>query len=194
MNQADYYLLGELMGEDALEEDEEFDVMGARMFPTRRIPRGTARVDRRQRIAAKASLRRSLVPSIPGTPAAGAREWPLGFGTFSFTAVSGTVGVLQAEPQRPFKGQRLVIDIARTGATATGLVTVNVLQVGQDNQLVSAQALPAGGFAPDAFHTVLDLDPATPGIIITLNVGISIAPGGQDQVDVSAMIIGTAIG
>jgi hypothetical protein len=135
-----------------------------------------------------------LMSKIPGAPAVGLRQYPLGFGVFTFTAASGTATTVTATPQRPFKGRRLVIDIARTGATATGLVSITSLLVGQNNQLVSAQALPAAAFGPTSFGVDLDLDPATPGILLVLALSISVAPGGADTVAVSPAIIGDAIG
>lgn len=137
---------------------------------------------------------RKLVPRIPGVPASGARLQPLGFGSSSFTATSGSIIALQAQPQRPFKGQRLVIDLTRTGATATGLVTITRLDVGTANQLVSSGALSASAFAATAFDVNLQLDPATPGILITVQFANSVVPTAPDRIDFSATLFGTAIG
>jgi len=138
--------------------------------------------------------RRRLVPGTPGVPMPGVRLQPLGLGATAFTAASGTVLALTAAPQRPFKGQRLVIDITRTGASATGLVTVNRLDIGSDNQLVASGALAAAAFAATAFDVNLQLDPATPGIVITVQLAISVAPAGADRVDCAGVIFGTSIG
>lgn len=137
---------------------------------------------------------RRLIPRVPGVPMPGARLQPLGFGASAFTAASGLILTLQAQPQRPYKGQRLVVDITRTGASATGLVTVTRLDIGTTNQLVSSGALSAAAFAPTAFDVNLQLDPATPGIIITVQFAISAAPAMADRVDFSATMFGTAIG
>lgn len=124
----------------------------------------------------------------------GARLQPLGFGASAFTAASGTVLSLQATPQRPFKGQRLVVDITRTGASATGLITITRLDVGTANQLVSSGPLSAAAFAATAFDVNLQLDPATPGILIVVQFAISAAPAAADRVDFSATMFGTAVG
>lgn len=137
---------------------------------------------------------RRLVPRTPGVPMPGARLQPLGFGASAFTATSGTIIALQARPQRPFKGQRLVIDLTRTGTTATGLVTLTRLDIGTDNQLVSSGALSAAAFAATAFDVNLQLAPATPGIDITVQFAISAAPTTTDRVDFGATLFGTAIG
>lgn len=137
---------------------------------------------------------RRLIPRVPGVPMPGARLQPLGFGASAFTAASGTVLSLTATPQRPFKGQRLVVDITRTGATATGLITITRLDVGTANQLVSSGPLSAAAFAATAFDVNLQLDPATPGILIVVQFAISAAPGAADRVDFSATMFGTAVG
>lgn len=135
-----------------------------------------------------------LVPSIPGVPAAGMRLQPLGLGATAFTATSGTLLQLQASPQRPFMGQRMILDITRTGATATGLVTVSRLDVGTDNQLVGSGAISAAAFASGAFDANVRFAPATPGVNITVQLNISAAPTGTDRVDVGATIFGTTVG
>lgn len=137
---------------------------------------------------------RRLIPRVPGVPMPGARLQPLGFGASAFTAASGTVLSLTASPQRPFKGQRLVVDITRTGASATGLVTITRLDVGTANQLVSSGSLGAAAFAATAFDVNLELDPATPGILIVVQFAISAAPAAADRVDFSATMFGTAVG
>ncbi len=137
---------------------------------------------------------RRLIPKTPGVPRPGARLQPLGFGASAFTATSGNIIALQALPQRPFKGQRLVIDLTRTGATSTGLVTVNRLDVGVVNQLVSSGALSVTAFAATAFDVNMQLDPATPGIAITVQLATSVIPTSPDRIDFSATLFGTSIG
>jgi len=137
---------------------------------------------------------RRLVPRVPGVPMPGARLQPLGLGSSAFTSVSGTIIALTARPQRPFKGQRLVVEITRTGATSTGLVTITRLDVGTMNQLVSSGSLTAGAFAATAFDVNLQLDPATPGIDIVVQFAISVAPGVGDRVDFGGQIFGDTIG
>jgi hypothetical protein len=60
--------------------------------------------------------------------------------------------------------------------------------------LVSSQAIPAEAFAPNAFDVRLALDPSTPGIVITCDVGISAALTGTDTITVIGALIGRAIG
>lgn len=184
-------LLGAMFDDEL--EGEEDDELGARSFG--RYSRGRSRGRSSRTLSArKRNYVRKISPVIPGVPSAGARNYPLGFGVAIFGAATATSILLQASPQRPFKGHRLVVDAGRTGASATGLVTITALNVGQNNQLVSGEALPAEAFAANSFGTGLSLDPATPGITIALQLAISALPTGTDTVAVSAMLIGNTIG
>lgn len=154
----------------------------------------------RRRRAAKQMTRRPannmarLVPRIPGVPSINDRLQPLGLGATAFTATSGTLLSLTASPQRPFLGQRLILDVTRTGTTSTGLVTISRLDVGTDNQLVGSGAISANAFGPTAVDANISLAPATPGVTITVQMNISAAPTTTDRVDVGGTIFGTTIG
>jgi len=156
------------------------DYVGAR----RRARRGNRR----------AAVPRNLVPRIPGMPERGPRLQPLGMGSTAFTAASGTLLQLTALPQKPFKGQRFIVDLTRTGATATGLVTISRLDVGADNQMPGAGAVSANAFSPLAVDANISLDPATPGVSIIAQFNISAAPAGADRVDIGATLFGTTMG
>ncbi len=194
MDEDDLSLLGvddyddiDLLGD----EDDELGLRFASLMRSRAVRGGTSRRGRARALA------KALVPRIPGSPRQGAREWALGFNVVTFDTTSGTSLDATANPQRAFKGSRLVVDIARSnaGLSASGLVTIEQLFIGQTNQLVSAQSVSAGAFAPGAFHTSLSLDPATPGVDITVGFAISVAPTvAGDQVDVGTTLIGIAMG
>jgi len=142
----------------------------------------------------KASYINKIAPAIPGVPQPGARNFPLGFGAFTFLPAGITLTNLTANPQKPFKGARLMVQVNRSAGATAELVTITNLDVGTGNQLVSAQALPAEGFAANAFDTMLSLDPATPGIQIVLGIAISASPPAGESISVSAMLIGNTIG
>ena len=142
--------------------------------------------------AQRTSSARRLIPRVPGVPARGLGEQPLGFGSTAFTSLSGTILTLTAQPQRPFRGRRLVVDISRT-PLATGLITITRLDVGVDNQLPGSGAIGAGTFAATAFGVDLDMDPATPGVNIVVQFAISAAPAVGERVDVAATLIGEAV-
>lgn len=138
---------------------------------------------------------RALKPSkFPGSPPRALRTWPLPFPVANFVNAGPTSIQLTARPQRVFKGKRLVLDIARSGATSTGLVTVSEISVGAVDQRIAINPLPAGAFAPNAVRVGLNLDPAEPGIEVTIEVTLGApALGVGDTVDVSPMLLGTSL-
>lgn len=177
----DIELLGAMFDMDLAGYDDDYEVGRILRRPNRRTLN-------------RAKYAKALVPKVPGVPKMGAREFPLGFGTFTFVNAGATVATLTAQPQRPFKGARLVIVVSRSAGATAEAVTITQLNVGQNNQLASAAQLPAEAFAPGAQDVVLNLDPATPGIDITLGLAVSAAPGVGESIAVTAMLIGNAIG
>lgn len=120
--------------------------------------------------------------------------WPLGIGLLTFDSTTPVVQQLQVSPQRPFRGERLVLDVRRIGASAqVPAVLIDDIRVGDTPQRVGGGLLSAEIFAPDAFGVRLSLDASVPGIIITLGfrlAGPALAPG--DQLVISGGIIGRA--
>lgn len=137
---------------------------------------------------------RRILPTIPGAPAIGAKLQPLGFTVVTFGAATGTALAATTRPQKPFKGRRLVVDIARTGTTATGLVTVTSITVGVNNQLVSTGAVGAGAFAPTAFDCNVSLSACSSALDIAVNYAISAAPTMTDTVSIATTIFGETVG
>lgn len=120
--------------------------------------------------------------------------WPLGLGVLTFDSTTGVNLALVVTPQRPFRGERLVIDTRRTGASAqTQTVVINDLRVGDVPQRIGGGLLPAEIFRPDAFGVRLSLDASVPGVLITLGfqlIGPALAIG--DSITLSAGVIGRA--
>ena len=212
-------LLGALTVDDEMAGEEDFEALlggyddvidvggdGVGALPWSRIakrrtrvrassPRGRGAIVRKVLATRlkKQNYMNAINPVVPGAPQLGARNFPLGFGSFTFVNGGVTSTNLVANPQKPFKGLRLMVQVNRS--TPGGeLVTITGLDVGTGNQLVSSQALPAEGFAANAFDTMLSLDPSTPGIIITLGIALSAAPAANETISVSAMLIGNTIG
>jgi hypothetical protein len=152
-----------------------------------------ARAGARRQTPANLRSRPALMSAYPGAPPVAEKQIPLGFGNQAFTSTSTTTLTFTARPQAVFRGRRLVIDFSRTGATATGLVTLTSMLIGTRNQLVGTLGIPVSTFASGAFGVDMALDPATPGIDITLVMVISAAPGTTDRVDIGASLIGTGI-
>lgn len=196
----------ELLGADGEDWDDDLgafrlpsrirSMVRPRRRPRRRRPRSRRAIVSRivQLQQRKASYINKIAPAIPGVPQPGARNFPLGFGSFTFLPAGITLTNLTANPQKPFKGARLMVQVNRSVGAVAELVTITNLDVGTGNQLVSAQALPAEGFAATAFDTGLSLDPATPGIQIVLGIAISASPPAGETISVSAMLIGNTIG
>lgn len=141
-----------------------------------------------------ASLRArpALMSAYPGAPPVAEKDIPLGFGNQAFSSTSGTTLTFTARPQAVFRGRRLVIDSVRSGATG-GLVTMTSLLIGTRNQLVGTLGIPISAFAGTAFGVDMALDPAVPGIDITITLVISAAPGTTDLVTCGVTIIGKGI-
>lgn len=135
-----------------------------------------------------------IIPSIPGAPAIGVKLQPLGFNVVTFTATSGTSLIASTRPQKPFKGRRLVCDLARAGATSTGLVTITALNIGVNNQLVSSGAIGVGAFAAGAFDCNVELSACSTALDISINYSISTAPTTTDTVAISSTLFGETVG
>jgi len=135
-----------------------------------------------------------LIPRVPGAPAVGLRLQPMGFPIIRFSATSGTALSAVQRPQRPFKAKRLVVDIARSGTTSTGLISVAGLFIGTNNQFVSLGSIGAGAFAPNSQDTNLELCASTTALDITVQYVTSLAPSSTDVIDVATTLIGEAVG
>lgn len=88
------------------------------------------------------------------------RRYPLGLGVTSVPA--GGTAIIRANPQLPFKLERLV-------SPSLGL-SIDNLQVGTVSQFVAAGAVPTEAFAPDAVAVQLAGDTAVPGVDIAITV------------------------
>lgn len=135
-----------------------------------------------------------IIPTIPGAPQIGVKLQPLGFGAITFTATSGTALPASTRPQKPFKGRRLIVALARTGATATGLVSIASLTIGVNNQFVSTGAVGADAFGPGAFDANVELSACSTALDITINYTISAAPTATDTVAISSTLFGETVG
>lgn len=135
-----------------------------------------------------------IIPTIPGAPQIGVKLQPLGFGTVTFTATSGTALPASTRPQKPFKGRRLIVALARTGTTATGLVSIASLTIGVNNQFVSTGAVGADAFGPGAFDANVELSACSTALDITVNYTITAAPTMTDTVAISTTLFGETVG
>jgi hypothetical protein len=182
-------LLGELLGED--EDDDEDPILGQRFRMHRRIT--ARRGGGRGLTRARKRIRRALVSRTPGVPKPGARELYLPFTGVQFDNTSALTLTATARPQIPIKGRRLVVGVTRSVAGSGGALTVVSFRVGQREQPASAGGAPVETFAAGSFGVDLAVDPAQPGIEVTIQYNAAAQPGVGETVDITTVLIGLAI-
>ncbi len=94
----------------------------------------------------------------------------------------GTTGVLTCQPQRPFRGERLILTATNItgGADASGTATINpAIFVGAVQVGASQGATPFQAFRADAFGVRLSWPAAGQGSVINIPVVLTtVAPAG----------------
>jgi hypothetical protein len=136
----------------------------------------------------------AVQPHVPGVAERGGKVQPLGFENGAFVAGGSAVITVRARPQRPIRGGRVVGSYSRTGASATGLLTLVQLVVATDGQLLSGDPISFDSLAPTAFGVGVNLTPASVGNEIFATVAISALPTMTDRVDFNLTIFGLTIG
>jgi hypothetical protein len=131
--------------------------------------------------------------AVPGSPSDGQLMSPLGLGTGTLTNAVNVI-TLQVNPQRPFRGERLLISALRSAAALIVPVRVTDFKIGENSQLVGSGALPVEMFAPDSFGVRLAMSPAQPGVNVNLRLetDVGAVPGGESVVIVAG-IVGRAV-
>lgn len=196
MRREEIELLGLDDDDDELDADD-MELLGA--MPWIRSAKSARRASTRimvRRRGKRRAVRRALKQPYPGVSGAGGpKVFPLGFPNVTFDNAGGGADLdTTANPQRPFKGNRLTIIVTRSAGAAAILVTLERFLVGTNSQLVSADPIPAETFQPNAFDVPLAISPAEPGVIITLTFGVSATPGVGETVTVGASVIGVTLG
>lgn len=188
MRPSDFEILG-LLAEGLDDDDESIYLQGDEDdYYVGAAPRRRSRVRARRRSTVKRAAR-SLVNPIPGVQRTDLLGQPMGFPTIQFANGGATTLTSTSRPQKPFRGLRLVIELARTSG-APELVTLDRIDLGTSFQAVNTNPLPAGAFAPNAFGVGLNMVPIQPGIDAVLQFSVSAAPGVGETIDVQPMIIG----
>ena len=192
------------MADDAILGDMSAEELGRRVMAARSGHRATSQ----QRAAALAlrSAGRSgapqgmpisqLVAPIAGVPSRGLRKSWLPFAaalTFISTVPTNPQN-LTIQPQKPFRATRQLYTVARTGATATGLLQLNGLDIGANRQQAGIGVAPLDGFGPTAFDVDVDLDPASTSINVVAQVQTSLVPTAPDNLVVAGMLVGYMVG
>jgi len=182
----------DLDGDDDVEGDVVGDVVG---YDDSGSPIIVGRAKRRRKSTmvnvSKAPWRRTqLAPGVIA-PDQGLLPLPLtgstGVNTFSAALTNIT---FEGQLQKPFRGERLLVSVVRTGATAVGRL-IGQLFVGTD-----LQQLDVAGFDieqvgdPQAFGVRLTMKPATPGVFIRLVTALNVALTGTDTIATTVTILG----
>lgn len=180
----------------ALEDlgEEDVDLLGAATSnPRLRVALANARANRQ---AEAAGLVNGTV--APGVPRPGIRRLclPLGTATIAGAAV-GPVN-LAAVPTIPMRCERLIIEqqeVDPVTPTLSAGASVQVLDVsvGQRSQFAGVGAAPVAAFGPNSQDVTLKGDVMTPGVPVTVQIAVSVAPGAGAGRIFTACIIGEAV-
>ena len=134
-------------------------------------------------------------PDIAGTPSRDAALLPMAFPTFSFALANGTNIISQtANPQTPFRGQRLTAVVIRNGTSAaTTAPVMSQFIIGQKPIITTGNGVPLEVFNQSAFDTNLLMPPTVPGVQYTMNINLVAALTTTDTLLALVAIIGSAI-
>ncbi len=182
-------VMGEEMGED---------VLGALLSP-QAVPKAqinTALLKKLQggllRLPPKPGWRNAVAPGVPGP---GVGLWPLPLTPLAnngvFNAANNEI-TFQAQPQRPFQGQRMVAIIIRSAGAAAVSMRTQPIFIGTTPQAADIGSMPLDLFAPTAFGVRLQMQQATPGMLVRLIVSSDPVPAGE-TVAVQITLLGSVI-
>mgnify|MGYP001590969305 CR=1 FL=1 len=130
-----------------------------------------------------------LAPGV-NAPDEGMETLPMGEFTYVLATQTNT---FSGQVQVPFRGERWLISVVRTGASAVGRIMGQIFMGKDLAQLdvarVDLEALAAGG----NFGTRLTHKPVQPGVFIRAITGLSSALAGADTIFVTLQLIGRDI-
>jgi hypothetical protein len=196
------HLIGRLLGCEAAASEFDMEDMGALMdmgdyddmgapIAARRPGGRLLRIPQTGRGAIRG--RPPIVSAMPGVPTPTQARQPLGLTNVVFTAASAQLLAMTGLPQRPFRGRRLVLNVLRTAGAAAIGVNVVAIMTGQTNEMAGQQPTFAEAFGPLATDMVMQMQPAGPGITISVQCATTAAPAGADTVTVQGQILGDVV-
>lgn len=116
----------------------------------------------------------------------------LPMGNFTYTA-SAQTNTFSGQVQKPFRGERWLIRVVRTGASATGVILAQLFAGTDLAQLdvapIDLESLAAGG----NFGTRLTHKPIQPGVFMRAITTLSSALAGTDTIFTSLQLLGRRI-
>lgn len=178
----DEELLEGLYDDDDISGDVMGDVMGFDVVGARARARKKRAVQRRMAIPRRPNWRNQLAPGVI-QPDEGMVPLPLTPQTANgIFAAGGTTITYQGQLQKPFRPERLLVSVVRTGASATGRL-LGQLFVGTDLQQADIQGFDVELYGqPTAFGTRLTCKAAEPGVFIRFLITPTAFPTGTDTI------------
>jgi hypothetical protein len=193
-------LHGDVMGADVMGDfevvgyDEEGNEIVGRAPRRRRVPQLRRQAPRQAAIPVQRPEWRDgqLAPGVYA-PDEGLVSLPLhGPAGDTFTSAIPRI-TFTGQLQKPFRGERLIVNTVRTGATAVGRLQ-SQLFVGTDLQQADIEPLdiePLGDTG--AFGVRLTMKPATPGVLIRFPTSLTSNLTGSDTILVSMQLLGRIV-
>lgn len=134
-------------------------------------------------------------PYAPGVQATDGALLPMSFPVFSFAAATGLNPIINtANPQTPFRGQRISAQVIRNGTTANATAPIlNQLLVGQKPVILTSPGPALETFSQQAYDTNLILPPTYPGMTYQATVSLAAALTTTDTLLAFVSIIGTGV-
>jgi len=112
--------------------------------------------------------------------------------SFTFTA-SAQTNTFQGQVQKPFRGERFLIRVVRTGTTATGTILAQLF-VGTDLAMLDVAPVDLEALGdPQAFGVRLTMKPAQPGVFIRALCTLDTVLVGTDTIKVTLQLLGRNI-
>jgi hypothetical protein len=196
-----FQVIGDVMGDD---EVEGADVMGYSPNVRGNVQvlgydeEGNAVVGRKHHGGNPGNLVRVHKPDwrqsqlAPGVIAPDQGLLTLPMGSFTFTATAQT-NTFQGQVQKPFRGERWLIRVVRTGTSATGTILAQIF-VGTDLAQLDVAAVDLESLAnPNAFGVRLTMKPAQPGVFIRAICTLGTVLTSTDTIAVTLQLLGRAV-
>lgn len=113
-------------------------------------------------------------------------------GTNTFALAQQSI-TFAGQLQKPFRGERLLVSVVRTGATAIGRLLGQIF-VGTDLQQADITALDLEQIGQaNAFGVRLAMKPAQPGVLIQIPTRLSNAIAGTDTILATVQLLGRIV-
>jgi hypothetical protein len=180
--------MGDFEGSALVGYDDEGEPIIVGVRHRRRAKRGRSAV-----LVRKPGWRKSQVAPGVIAPDQGMLSLPMpGQQGNIFTAAIPAI-TFQGELQKPFRGERLLVSVVRTGITAVGRLMGQIF-VGTDLQQGDIPQLDIENLGnPGAFGVRLTMKPAQPGVKIRIQVTLSAALTSPDTIFADVQLLGRIV-